>query len=466
MVLWDVPLWIALITLFVFGATIGSFLNVCIYRMPNACREPMSIPQEIAAAWKSLLHPPSRCGYCFHPIALRDNIPILGWFILRGRCRHCRRSYSVRYAGIELLNGLLFALLYWFEVPSGFYATVEQSCLYHELGPTGTGWLTPEWMLNLRFLYHLVLVEMLVVATFIDFDLRIIPDSITIPAMVVGVLGGVILGQAYIVPVWFERQDIVQVFGGGLEMLNLPVPQEWFRPSEGVLHGGVSVPGWISSAPHLHGLAVSLAGLLVGGGIILGVRIVGHWALKQEAMGFGDVTLMAAIGSFLGWQAVVMTFFLAPILALIVVALGFFFKRQREIPYGPYLSLAALLVILFWKQISPAPLRLFEMGRFLPILAIVMFGLLLVSLWLVQSIKKLLGIRDEEFLEEGKWTSADQLSYQASSKPELYLGEWERPRSPAPQTARGEWNRSHWRRGEQTLPKNGWHQHWQRRPGR
>lgn len=140
-------------------------------------------------------------------------------------------------------------------------------------------------------------------------------------------------------------------------------------------------------------------------------------------MGFGDVTLMAAIGSFLGWQAVVMTFFLAPILALIVVALGFFFKRQREIPYGPYLSLAALLVILFWKQISPALLRLFEMGRFLPILAIVMFGLLLVSLWLVQSIKKLLGIRDEEFLEEGKWTSADQLSYQASSKPELYLGD-------------------------------------------
>lgn len=105
MVLWDVPLWIALITLFVFGATIGAFPNVCIYRMPNACREPMSIPQEIAAAWKSLPHPPSRCGYCFHPIALRDNIPILGWFILRGRCRHCRRSYSVRYAGIELLNG-------------------------------------------------------------------------------------------------------------------------------------------------------------------------------------------------------------------------------------------------------------------------------------------------------------------------------------------------------------------------
>lgn len=457
MVLWDVPLWIALITLFVFGATIGSFLNVCIYRMP--------LHEGIGPAWKSLLYPPSRCGYCFHRISLRDNIPIFGWLILRGRCRHCKRSFSFRYAGLELLNGLLFALLYYFEVPAGYYSTVRNSCLFHELGPTGSGWLNPEMMINLRFLYHLILVEMLLVATFIDFDLQIIPDSITVPAMFVGILGGGILGEGYIVPVWFERQDVVQVFGAAFEMLNLPLPESWFRPEGGVLLGGVTVPAWIGTYPHLHGLAVSLAGFLVGGGIVWGVRIVGHWALKQEAMGFGDVTLMAAVGSFLGWQAAVMTFFIAPVLALIVVAGRMFFKYEREIPYGPYLSLGALFTILFWKQLSPPPLHVFEMGRFLPFLAIFMFAMLLVSLWIVQGIKRLLGIRDLPE-EEGAWTSADTLTYQASSKPELFQGEWERPRSPAPQTARGEWNRALWRRGELTQPKNGWHQHWQRRGGR
>jgi len=456
MVVWDVPMWIALITLFVFGATIGSFLNVCIYRMP--------LHEGIAPAWKSLLHPPSRCGYCFHPIALYDNIPIFGWLMLRGRCRHCRRSFSFRYAGIELLNGLLFAVLYYFEVPGGYYSTMQQSCLYHELGPMGTGWLNPEWLVNLRFLYHLILVEMLLVATFIDFDLQIIPDSITIPAMVVGILGGLILGDAYIVPVWFERQDVVGIFGAVVEMLNLPLPAEWFHIEGGMLRSDVAVPAWIHAYPHLHGLAVSVAGFLVGGGIVWGVRIVGHWALKREAMGFGDVTLMAAVGSFVGWQPVVMAFFVAPVLALLVVVGRLFIKYEREIPYGPYLSLGTLLVILFWNHISPGPLRLFEMGRFLPFLAVFMFAMLLVSLWIVQGIKHLLGIKD--FLDEEIWTSADTLTYQASSKPDLYQGEWERPHPPAPQTSRGEWNRALWRRGELTQPKNGWHQHWQRRGGR
>lgn len=455
MVLWDVPLWIMLITLFVFGATIGSFLNVCIYRMPRH--------EGILPAWKSLLHPPSRCGHCFHPIALYDNIPIFGWLMLGGRCRHCKKSFSFRYAGVELLNGLLFVLLYWFEVPAGYLAAVEQSSLFHELGPQGTPWLHPATMLNARYFYHLILVEMLVVATFIDFDLQIIPDSITVPAMFVGILGGLILGEAYIVPVWFERQDVVQVFAGAADLLNISLPESWTRLDGGLFKSGLSLPAWTVEHPHLHGLAVSLAGFLVGGGIVWGVRIVGHWALKQEAMGFGDVTLMAAIGSFIGWQPVIIVFFIAPVLALVVVLFGLLFKSQREIPFGPYLSLATLVVLLFWKSVSPAPLRVFEMGRFLPFLALLMFSLLIVSLWIVQGAKKLLGLDTDATPLEGEWTSADQLTYQASSKPELHQAEWERPRWPGPQAARGELHRTLWRRGEHALPKNNWHQAWQRR---
>lgn len=463
MVLWDIPLWIMLLYLFIVGAVIGSFLNVCIYRMP---------PHEsISGAWKALLYPPSRCGYCFHPIPLQDNIPILGWFLLGGRCRFCRRSYSFRYAGIELLNGLLFAFIYWCEIPAGYHATVTESCVYHELGPQGilgSAWMSPALMLNWRYLYHMILVEMLVVATFIDFDLQIIPDSITVPAMVAGVLGGTILGQVYLVPAWFERRDLMWLLNGALEGFGLKAATKWNPEMSGAWSTGVWVPQWLTVHPHWHGLLVSLAGLLVGGGIVLIVRTLGTWVLKQEAMGLGDVTLMAAIGSFLGWQASIMVFFLAPVLALVFVALRFFFRREREIPYGPYLSLATLIVIVGWKSLSPGAMRVFELGRALPFLAIFLCAMLLVSLFLVVGVKRVLGLEwapPEETVEE--WTSADQLTFQAATKGEWQQGGWVVPSWPGPLVARGELPRQAWRDAPHIQRSNGWQQSWQRRsPGR
>ncbi|MFO1021299.1 MAG: prepilin peptidase [Planctomycetales bacterium] len=463
MVLWDIPLWIMLPYLFIMGAVVGSFLNVCIYRMP--------LHETVGASWKSLLHPPSRCGHCFHPIPLKDNIPILGWFLLGGRCRFCRRSYSIRYAGIEFLNGLLFAFLYWCEVPAGFHATLSESCVYHELGPqgiVGSAWLSPAMMVNWRYLYHLVLVEMLVVATFIDFDLQIIPDCITYPAIAVGVVGGAVLGQMYLVPVWFERRDLSWQVNLLLQSFGLTSSAPW-NPEKtgGWAFQGVWVPEWVHAHPHLHGLVVSLAGFAVGYGIVWGVRWLGTRVLKREAMGMGDAYLMAAVGAFLGWQGTLMAFFLAPVLALGVVCVQLIFRKQREIPYGPYLSLATLLVIVGWKSLSPSAMRIFELGRLLPFFAVFMAIMLFVSLLLVQGSKRLFGWdwEEEEVVEE--WTSADQLTYQASAKGEWQQGGWVVPGWPGPLTARGEMSRQQWRDGPQIQRSNGWQQSWQRRgPGR
>src|SRR4051812_12436991 len=121
-ILYDLPYWVVLPFLFVLGAVIGSFLNVCIYRIPQYERFWPSL--------KSLISPPSSCPNCGNQILSRDNIPILGWFLLGGRCRFCRQQFSIRYPKIELLNGLLFVLIYWMEVPGSLQMNLQASSLH------------------------------------------------------------------------------------------------------------------------------------------------------------------------------------------------------------------------------------------------------------------------------------------------------------------------------------------------
>ncbi|MGE0377902.1 MAG: prepilin peptidase, partial [Planctomycetaceae bacterium] len=132
------PEWIVYGYLFVVGTAVGSFLNVCIYRIPQR-----------DALWPSLQgiwSPPSACPRCRNRIRWQDNIPILGWLRLRGRCRDCRMWISPRYPAIELLNGLLWVALYWWEVPAGWHAEISDSGVYAALGPQGfasSTWLSP-----------------------------------------------------------------------------------------------------------------------------------------------------------------------------------------------------------------------------------------------------------------------------------------------------------------------------------
>lgn len=292
-----VPLGVALGVIFVVGAIVGSFLNVCVYRLP----------------WqKSLLWPGSRCPVCLAAIRWYDNIPIVSWLVLGGRCRDCDARFSARYMVVEAFTGAVFAGLLWAEVVHAV----------RHVGPVGLGQLCFEYV------YHVALVCLLIVATLIDLDWQIIPDSVTVPGMVIGLAG------AFAVPAVYPAA----------------VRLEW------------PVAGWLAAHPHWQALWTSVVGLLVGGAIVWVVRYFGSLALSKEAMGSGDVTLLAMIGSFLGWEAAVIVFFVAPFFGLLAGVVQWIAHRDSVIPYGPYLSMAAALVVVAWVPIWNGVGPMFALG--------------------------------------------------------------------------------------------------------
>jgi leader peptidase (prepilin peptidase)/N-methyltransferase len=271
--------------IFVIGTVVGSFLNVCIYRIP----------------WqKSVIWPGSRCPVCFNDIAARDNIPVISWVLLRGECRCCGTPISVRYLFVESLVGALFLAAYVVDVLAADRVYWGQISPF-QLAVTA---------------YHDILIALLVAATFIDYDLMTIPDAITWTGWALGICLGMLWPQIR------------------------PVPA--------------------AATTHLGGLGVGVFGLLIGMGLTQAFRVSFGFILRREAMGFGDVTLMGMIGAFLGWQAAVLTFFIAPfcglghaawkVLKLIRKWLsgGQLSGVDRELPFGPYLSMAAIAVVLTW----------------------------------------------------------------------------------------------------------------------
>lgn len=425
---YDIPIEFMLFSVFILGCVLGSFLNVCVYRFPQH--------DTLARQLRSIWSPRSACPNCATPILPRDNIPVLGWILLSGRCRNCRSRISIRYPVVELANGLLFALVYWLEIPADRLATVAESSGFSVYGPQLQRGLSQTALLNWRYVYHMILIEALVVASLIDWDLKIIPDGATVPAMILGVLLGGAVGQVYLVPVWFQHPQAAQLWNALL-------------PGIGDFMDASVIPAWISAFPHLHGLAVSVVGLLVGGGLVWGVRLIGHRVLKREAMGFGDVILMALIGSFLGWQPALVAFFLAPIAALLVVAVGLVVSRPRVIPYGPYLSLAAVCVMLSWNKLGGYFENIFQQGPLVPLMAIVMAAALYVTLHMMQFIKRLLGIPlyPEPEWEE-RWTSADQLLHFSGEQVDVQQGQWPVPMWPGVLAARGQGQEAEWRGGD------------------
>lgn len=426
------PPWILLGYVFVIGTVVGSFLNVCIYRIPAK--------DTFWASLKGLVSPPSKCPRCFHRIPGRFNIPVLGWLILRGRCYHCHQGISWRYPAIELGNGLLWALVYWLEIPAEFGSKITDSVAQGLYGPTpeaGSTWLSPVALLHWRYLYHMVLIEALVVASFIDIDLKLIPDECTLPAMGIGIIGAGAIGKVWMAPVWHQNPRITSD-------LRWVLP-DWMDP----YFLNQPLPDWITAWPHLHGLSVSLAGLLVGGGLTWVLRILGKWALRREAMGFGDVILMAMIGSFLGWQASVMVFFIAPMIALVVVVATWIFRRDRELPFGPYLSLAALYVILDWQPLWRQFESIFGSGPLLITVAFVVTLMFAVTMRLIRLLFEATGIatyeEDEELYEE--WTSADQLTHFMGEHVDPDQGRWPESGWPGTNSGRGWSQYDRWRNG-------------------
>jgi leader peptidase (prepilin peptidase) / N-methyltransferase len=283
------PMLVALgLGFFLIGTVVGSFLNVCIYRIP----------------WqKSVIWPGSHCLRCWSAIAPRDNIPIVSWLALRGECRNCGSGISARYPLVEALVGFLFLGAFLVDVVAV---------------PQGPWWVIPTDRL-IAASYHAIFLALLVAATFIDFDVMEIPDAITMTGMFIGLAMGT---------TW-----------------------PGIRPAPS------------TASTHLQGFLVGLWGLLVGAGLTKFVRITAGFVFRKEALGLGDVTLMGLIGAFLGWQAAVLTFFIGPFFGLAPAAwkLLIQFKKwlgggqlsssDREIPYGPYLSMAAAGLYFAWPYV-------------------------------------------------------------------------------------------------------------------
>jgi len=239
---------------FFFGLCIGSFMNVCIFRLPDPHR--------------SIIHPRSMCPACNTPIPLYDNIPVLSYFLLKRKCRRCKASISFRYPLVELLAGL-FAL-----------------CAYFRFG------------ISYAAIIYFSFIATLLVITFIDLDHQIIPDRITLPG----------------IPAFF------------IASLFLPTIK----------------------------LKDSLLGLLIGGGTLLLIGWAYQMITKKEGMGGGDIKLLAMIGVLLGWQGVLFTVFAASGIGTIAGILAMIQQRKDmklAIPFGPFLSLGAILYVFFGSKI-------------------------------------------------------------------------------------------------------------------
>jgi leader peptidase (prepilin peptidase)/N-methyltransferase len=288
----------------------------------------------------------------------------------------------------------------------------------------------------------------------------IIPDAVTRPATIAGILGNTIFGCVSLVPAWYAAP-------GGLTFSNVwwiaagqPAPPGWMPVSIWNALVATAPPAWVYAHPHLHGLAVSLSGIAVGAFIVWLVRTIGFWALGREAMGDGDIYLLAMIGSFLGWQATIVIFFLAPISALLMSVVLLPFRRSREIPYGPYLSVTALLVLFAFPVVwPPFESGIFSLGPLVPVLVLVMAPALAGLLRLSRFILYRLGFETEPPQEMGVWESADQLSYLAMERVDEQQNTWRTPQWPGVPVARGQAGHLRWRRMENGAE---WRRKWAR----
>lgn len=246
---------------------------------------------------------------------------IVGGFLSRWANRLCETPpRQNEHNSTVLISAVLFSL-------ATFVIIALEGQQVSEVVPN-VGWRYGRWIA------HLCLLALLIAATATDLREYVIPDQITLPGIVLGILLATIAGDTQLMHFWVD----------------------WNHPLVSVQ--GPEIPEWLKQHPHLHGLAWSLAGAAVGAGVTWLARGVSSAVLGQEAMGLGDVTLMGLIGSVLGWQPVLFVFLFAPFCGIFVGLAVKAFLNRPYVPYGPYLSVAAVIVMLTWKWIwswEPTP---------------------------------------------------------------------------------------------------------------
>ena len=375
--------------LFALGACVGSFLNVVIYRLPRG---------------QSVMFPKrSFCPYCGRTIHGFDNIPLLSWIVLRGKCRFCSSPISPRYRIVEAVTALMVAGLY--------------ICFFIVNIRSGAGEFTSAWPM---FAAHAALLCGLLAASIVDVDLFIIPLEVMWVCMFVGLAAAAIRPHPFMPTISPELIAASIVATGGLLLAVLMQERGILQPSfvdaddkialsqtdgdsptvpadtvmisvnpgvnprkevlrellfltPAIVLGGAAfvllrlVPAmgetWASLfdsaahpilADHLSSFGSALFGLLVGGAWIWSVRILGTLGFGKEAMGLGDVYILAAVGAVGGWVVPTIAFFLAPFLGLIWTVGTILLRasaRVRVLPYGPSLAVASVITILLYDKL-------------------------------------------------------------------------------------------------------------------
>ena len=241
---------------FIFGSIVGSFLNVCIYRIPRG---------------KSIILPSSYCPSCNTSIKIWDNVPIISYIMLAGRCRACKGNISLRYPVVEAVNALFYAAVLW---------------------RFGMGWHT---------LVYFAFVSSLLVITFIDLDFQIIPDSITLPGILIGLVAG-----SFLLYDPFLRWTML-------------------------------------------GFKTTIIGAVTGFGLFYLIAV-----FSRGGMGGGDIKMMAMVGALMGWKSVLLTTFLGSLFGAVWGIFLMVFKgsgRKSKIPFGPFLAAGAIITLFAGQEI-------------------------------------------------------------------------------------------------------------------
>lgn len=423
----DLPLPLVLTLLGLIGAFVGHFLNICIERFPHH--------DHLRDQWKSVLSNHTVCRRCSARPSFVERLPVIGWLLGGRRCHACGSLLPVELPVVEFSTALLFVLVYWLEVPVGADARITDTRLSSHEGPPGPEvaalWAPVVWF-HARYALHMLMICGLIVATGIDRRHRIIPDGCTLPIIVIAVTAHTVFGQLFIVPIWFQDASM-------MKQLN-PVMPEMIRP----LFVPWQSTEFVQEYTRLHALAVSLAGIVVGAGAVWMVRVIGALVLKQEAMGLGDVILMAMIGSVVGWQPVLAVFIFAPVLAISVAIVNWIANKDKHIPYGPFLSAAMILLLVTWRTAWPFAKRFFDMGPFFILMLLFMLVFLAAALQLIQLIKRVMGWNDRD-ADEDEWPSADQLLYLSQERPDEQTGQWPTVQWPGSRSGRGLAGQHSWR---------------------
>ena len=354
---WEaVPFHFWSLAFFAFGCIVGSFLNVCIYRMPLDL---------------SVVAPPSHCPHCKYSIPFYLNIPLLTWLSLGGRCKNCAAPISPRYFIVELLTGLMF-LICWLTFG-------QQSA-----------WLA---------VVYSIFLAGLITATFIDFEHFIIPDEITLGGAVLGLVisfflprlheattngqgmvrslvgiaggAGIVYAILRLGKLMFGRQrmklapDTTVVFSETALCLpdqEIPYEEFFYRKTDTIVLAARTVElvdrGYQDVTVRLSPSALKIGEELLNPEDVLHLEAVcSEIVVPREAMGLGDVKFMAAIGAFIGWQGAVFSLMASSMIGaavgMVLIALG---KREwsSRMPYGPYIALAAVLWLFGGKNIFRA----------------------------------------------------------------------------------------------------------------